>query len=684
MKKVLFFLCGVIYVITCHSQSISVSSFKLLESDLTANTAGTMEQDQNGETAALIKVVTTQTGFTFDGGSLGIVKTKQTPGEVWVYVPRGSKKITIKHPQLGVLRDYYYPIAIEAARTYEMALTTGTVQTIVKQSANSQYLVIKVTPPDAVVELDNEILPTSNGIAQKFVKLGTYEYRVQASNYHTSAGKVVVDDPKNKKIVEINLAPAYGWIELSGNEDSNGAQVFIDNVLVGTIPMKSNNLPSGEHNVKIVKPLYNPYSQIVVVKDNQTTKITPLLNADFSTVTITVDNDADIYVNEEKKGTGSWTGRLSSGTYVLETKKEGHRGTLMNVDITATQATQTIQLPSPTPIYGSLNITSTPSMADVFIDGKMVGQTPLFLPEILSGKHDLLISYSGYNDNKSHIEVIEGENNPIQIFLDDKPRVPIEIVCNVPDADVYVDDKLFGKISDLNSLSVGEHNLRIIAEGYEEQETDVNVIDTQVKTYNKFVITMKGPEVTFLSDRSNTYINIDNKGFDLFNLNFSKELSFGKHLVTVRAKGENEISANVNVEGSKRVMISFDNRKIIEEDIDEELFAEVYSKIEKKQNKEQKKIKKEQEKKKQENWESVRITSNPSDVYGKIEIGDVTEKYGIGGAFPSLVENNRKRCIKRMKKKAAKLGATVILLGTPYEIHPLGTNFMRMPATAYK
>ena len=184
------------------------------------------------------------------------------------------------------------------------------------------------------------------------------------------------------------------------------------------------------------------------------------------------------------------------------------------------------------------------------------------LPEILSGKHDLLISYSGYNDNKSHIEVIEGENNPIQIFLDDKPRVPIEIVCNVPDADVYVDDKLFGKISDLNSLSVGEHNLRIIAEGYEEQETDVNVIDTQVKTYNKFVITMKGPEVTFLSDRSNTYINIDNKGFDLFNLNFSKELSFGKHLVTVRAKGENEISSNVNVEGSKRVMISFDNRKI--------------------------------------------------------------------------------------------------------------------------
>ena len=67
-----FFLTGF-----CYSQTISVSSFKLLETDLTANTAGTIEKDQNGETAALIKVVTTQTGFTFDGGALGIVKTNE-------------------------------------------------------------------------------------------------------------------------------------------------------------------------------------------------------------------------------------------------------------------------------------------------------------------------------------------------------------------------------------------------------------------------------------------------------------------------------------------------------------------------------------------------------------------------------------------------------------------------------
>ena len=44
------------------SQSMSVESFRLLENDLTANTYGTMERDQNGDVVALIKVVTSETG----------------------------------------------------------------------------------------------------------------------------------------------------------------------------------------------------------------------------------------------------------------------------------------------------------------------------------------------------------------------------------------------------------------------------------------------------------------------------------------------------------------------------------------------------------------------------------------------------------------------------------------------
>ena len=55
------------------AQNISVKSFRLLETDLTANTAGTMKRDQNNEVAALIKIVTTETGYSFERSSLGFV-----------------------------------------------------------------------------------------------------------------------------------------------------------------------------------------------------------------------------------------------------------------------------------------------------------------------------------------------------------------------------------------------------------------------------------------------------------------------------------------------------------------------------------------------------------------------------------------------------------------------------------
>ena len=437
-------------VTNCYSQSISISSFKLLDTDLTANTAGTMELDQNGETAALIKMVTTQTGFTFDGGALGIVKTKQTPGEVWVYIPRGSKKISVKHPQLGVLRDYYFPCAIEAARTYEMVLISGEVRTIVKEKANSQYIVIQVSPANAIIEFDNEFLPTNNGYAQKFVKLGTYEYRVQAKDYHTTAGKVTIDDPNNKKMLEVNLKPAFGWIEIPDNEEYNGAQVFIDNTLAGTIPMKSRNLSSGEHNLKIVKSLYNPFSQIVTVKDNEATQVKPLLTANYSEVTISVDNDAEIYITEEKKANGLWKGKLELGSYKFEAKKEGHRGTSQNVEITKDQVKQNFHLNSPTPIYGSLNITSTPSMADILIDGKSYDKTPLYLPQILAGTHNISIKLKNHKNYYAKITIDEDKILSKNIVLEEQiePEGFVVIVTSKKhDINLYIDGKSKGVVN---------------------------------------------------------------------------------------------------------------------------------------------------------------------------------------------------------------------------------------------
>ena len=55
---------------------------------------------------------------------LGIVSRKNEVGEIWLYVPHGTVKLTIKHPRWGVLRDYRFPAALESRLTYELVIAS--------------------------------------------------------------------------------------------------------------------------------------------------------------------------------------------------------------------------------------------------------------------------------------------------------------------------------------------------------------------------------------------------------------------------------------------------------------------------------------------------------------------------------------------------------------------------------
>ena len=147
LKHYLLTALFILGITPCWAQSkLSVARFQLLENDLTANTRGTEKMDQNGERAALIKIPTPERGFTFDGGSLGIVATEQHAGEIWLYVPRRAQKLIIQHPSFGVLRDFFYPIPIEGGRTYEMLLDVGT----------GRYISILTEPAGASVTIDGK------------------------------------------------------------------------------------------------------------------------------------------------------------------------------------------------------------------------------------------------------------------------------------------------------------------------------------------------------------------------------------------------------------------------------------------------------------------------------------------------------------------------------------------------
>ncbi len=373
------------------------------------------KNDLNGERCGLIKLglALPMSDVVFEGD---IVSSENKAGEWWIYMPKGSNWLTIKSKSNAYLPLRYEFEDIQSNVTYIMNVekpSNGPEPEVISE----QYLIFQIKPTDAVLEVNDQLWTVSSeGTARKFVKFGTYSYRVQAPNYYSETGTVTVNNPKEKKIVNINLNPNFGWIEVKGSS-AQGATVYVDNAYIGKAPCKSEALKSGEHTVKIVREMYAPYTEIVTVSDNETTTLSPKLTADFSRVTLAVDADAEIWVNDEKKGNRTWTGNLASGSYRIECRMDSHEPSVTTKEITNMMDGQTITLAAPTPIYGSLNVESTPDFAKIFIDGKAMDETPNFIPQLLIGQHKLKLTKEGYADYTEVITISNGERKQVMATL---------------------------------------------------------------------------------------------------------------------------------------------------------------------------------------------------------------------------------------------------------------------------
>ncbi|MDD6817095.1 MAG: SUMF1/EgtB/PvdO family nonheme iron enzyme [Prevotellaceae bacterium] len=198
-----------------YSQGIAVEKFEAAPEDLTANLQGTQVLDQNGDVCALIRIQTTQKGFVFDVGVLGITKTDDNKvGEIWVYVPKGVKRITIRHPQLGSLVNYPFPIEIQGARTYRMYLTTGQVHTIIEQDDGMTYFALNVTPAKAVVMIDGVLQPLDDdGALTLRLARGPHTLAIQAPGY--DAYSTTFDLGKERMAKEVVLVSALAHLSLN-------------------------------------------------------------------------------------------------------------------------------------------------------------------------------------------------------------------------------------------------------------------------------------------------------------------------------------------------------------------------------------------------------------------------------------------------------------------------------------
>ena len=245
---------------------IEVASFNRMETDITARVTAP-KRDQNGEVCALVRIVTTVKDLMFEPDALGITARENKPGEIWLYVPRGARRISIMHDKYGVLRNYFYPDIIDKSTVYEMEVRVNDGTSHEPVDTNTQLLVMRPDPADATIYIDDEKVPTEKGLFTATMKKGSHTYRVEAPMYASEAG--VVDLGSEQKIMSVTLKPKFGYLEVFSLPEQD-ANVYIDGTLAGQTPYKSDRMPIRSYKLRIEKDLFFPIDTVVNISAGET------------------------------------------------------------------------------------------------------------------------------------------------------------------------------------------------------------------------------------------------------------------------------------------------------------------------------------------------------------------------------------------------------------------------------
>ena len=288
-----------------------------------------------------------------------------------------------------------------------------------------QYVLFRVTPKDgAKVVLNGEELPFRDGTASKRMPFGTYAYSVEAPMHHAVTGEVTVNDLKDKHVVLVDLRPAYGYLHVPADGSLSGASVFVDDAFVGKTPYKSGRLTSGTYGIRIEKEMYEPVNQTVAIDDGKTTTFSPNLAANYANLTFVAPKNAEIWLNGVCMGSGKWSGQVECGAYDVECRKKYYRATTMELRVTREMTGRTITLKAPMAITGSIDISSSPADASVFLDNRAVGTTPLILDSVSGGEHKIRLRKKNYVDIVKNVTVTGDQT----IYVDVEMGKPINVV----------------------------------------------------------------------------------------------------------------------------------------------------------------------------------------------------------------------------------------------------------------
>lgn len=353
----------------------------------------------------------------------------------------------------------------------------------------------KSDPSGARVYVDDQLLSGTTPVMKEGLSAGTHQIRMEKGYY--SGIQTVFLEPNEFKKVELTLVKAKGGLKIVTTPLE--ADIFLDNKPLGLSPQTLTGLDAGEHILKLSKADYLDHEEVVVVEGDEIKRLNihmEKIRPAMLKITTQPPN-CDVYVNGELKGRSPAVVReLMPGQVKIKITNPMYRDWTESVTLTNGEVKEIN--PELAKKTGTLIVKSQPAGADVRMNGVAKGETPLTLPDVEYGTHQVTISKTNYQPAKEKVELMSDTPKSISVNLV-LAKGSLSVSGGPSGAAIRIGGRLAGELPLENyELDGGNYTIQVTAKGYETTSKMVNIAPNQRKELS-VKLTRKSNSKAFVS-----------------------------------------------------------------------------------------------------------------------------------------------------------------------------------------
>ncbi len=252
-----------------------------------------------------------------------------------------------------------------------------------------------------------------------------------------------------------------------------GAQVYIDGDAVGNTPLENLEVAPGLRKVEVRAEKYqNLQTEVQVHGCGKLQVFNLALLPGWSEVFVSsVPQGANVKIDGRLLGNTPLRFQLAAGTYLLEISAEGYKiwGSRLVVKPNEPQEIKDVKLQ---PADGKLAIHTKPAGANVLIDGRFFGQTPLKVDLSPHKDHIVQISKAGYEKTTRKVQVPSSTFKQLNVKLESREGI-VRLLVEPGDTELLVNGKSWGSAPRQFRLIAVEHTLEFKKKGYRSHRTRI-------------------------------------------------------------------------------------------------------------------------------------------------------------------------------------------------------------------